>query len=235
MPSRVIGDFFFACSSIAGKKAFGRRFLKKGFIINNAFEQEKFSFNADKRKEIRTSLGIDEKTVIGHVGNMTPPKNHMFLLDVFCEYLKYNSDSVLLLVGTGYLKKEIIKKSNELGFGDRVIMIGLVDNVQDYLSAMDFFVFPSRFEGLGIAFVEAQINGLKCIVSKNVPQEANINGKNNAFLSIKRSPKIWAKKLDELSGRVELPSYTNEFDIHNASLRLEGLYQQVIRNEKESS
>ena len=232
-PSRFIGDCFFACSEKAGTKAFGKTFSKKGFVINNAFEQEKFLYCESKRKEIRSSLGVQGKTVIGHVGNMTPPKNHLFLLDVFKEYLYLDNNSVLLLIGTGYLKEKIVQKSISLNIFDKVIFVGLVDDVHFYLSAMDYFVFPSLFEGLGLAFVEAQVNGLKCLVSDVVPKEANINQTNNILASLRDGPKKWAFQLKKLSGRVSSQISDNGFNIEYACKQLEKLYFEILEYEKE--
>ena len=57
---------------------------------------------------------------------------------------------------------------------EAVILAGNRDNVQDYYQAMDVFVFPSLWEGLGIAVIEAQANGLTCIVSDKVPMEVDM-------------------------------------------------------------
>lgn len=50
-------------------------------------------------------------------------------------------------------------------------MVGSKTNTEDYYQAMDIFVFPSLWEGLGIVAIEAQANGLPCILSENIPDD----------------------------------------------------------------
>lgn len=63
---------------------------------------------------------------------------------------------------------------NKLGIRNKVIFAGTVTNVYDYLQAMDVFVFPPLYEGLGIALIEAQASGLPCLISKNIPSECEV-------------------------------------------------------------
>ena len=64
--------------------------------------------------------------------------------------------------------------AQNLQISDKVIFCGNVQDVESLLCAMDIFVFPSVFEGLGIAAVEAQASGLPVICSDRVPSEAFI-------------------------------------------------------------
>ena len=63
----------------------------------------------------------------------------------------------------------------EFHLQNSVILPGVVSNVNDYLQAMDIFCFPSRFEGLGLSLVEAEANGLPCVISNTIPKEAVVN------------------------------------------------------------
>ena len=234
IPSRFIADAFFACSKKAGIKIFGHKFHKKGTVIYNAIDLNKFQFNQWSRLTVRKSLNIDDKcVVIGHVGNMTPPKNHLFLIDVFCEYLKTNPDSVLLMVGDGYLKRKIIKKASRMSIENKLIFAGVVSNVWDYYSAMDYFVFPSKFEGFGMALVEAQINGLNCLYSNVIPFEADLNPLLNCKKSLKRGFKEWANSLSTLKKRFDQNSSVSfkRFDASEAAPFLMDTYHKIFNNE----
>ena len=68
------------------------------------------------------------------------------------------------------------KEAKRLGVNKRVFIISNKRDVEKYYSAMDAFVFPSLFEGLGIVLIEAQANGLECICSEAIPEEANVGG-----------------------------------------------------------
>lgn len=228
LPSRFIADNFFACSKVAGKSAFGNKFAKKGFVVYNAINLDKFHFNEEIRNELRVKLGIVDKVVVGHVGNMTPPKNHQFIIKVFSEYLKLNNNAVLMLIGEGYLKNDIILQADTLGIKNHIILVGLVNNVYDYLATMDVFLFPSLFEGLGIALVEAQTNGLRCLFSDVVPKEANIYPAENITMSLKADSSKWARALQKLVGRSFQRATNENYNIKFASKKLEILYSEIL-------
>jgi glycosyltransferase involved in cell wall biosynthesis len=140
-------------------------------------------------------LNIKEEKLIGHVGNFVYQKNHDYLIDVFVELLKINSESKLVLVGDGQLKADITKKIFSLGIEDNVIILGKVDNVQKYIQAMDVFVLPSRFEGLPLALIEAQASGVPCFISDNITEEVNISGFVE-FISLEKEVFEWGKIID---------------------------------------
>lgn len=178
-----------ACGQKAGEWLFGK---KEFFILNNGIEIETFKFNKENRDEIRNEFAIkDNETVIGLVAKMDEQKNHLFLINVFYEYQKLNSNSKLMLIGEGPLKSEIENKVQELNIQDKVLFLGRRDDVNKIYSAMDIFVMPSLFEGLSISIVEAQANGLKCYTSTNVDETSNVTGKVQ-FLSLLDGAKKWA-------------------------------------------
>ena len=167
--TRFIADQLFACSEIAGRDRYGKK--ADIIVLRNAIDPEEFQYSADVSHRIRGALGIEGKTVIGHIGRFVKPKNHEYLLDVFQELLKRKPDSVLLLVGDGELRGRIESKANALGIWENVVFTGVRSDVSDLLQAMDILVFPSLYEGLPLTLVEAQAAGLPCVISDRVPQE----------------------------------------------------------------
>lgn len=158
----------FACSEDAGNWMFGGSEFE---IINNAIDTKKYEYSVEKRKKIREILGINNNTlVVGHVGRFSPPKNHTYLLQIF-QRISEKTDAVLLLVGDGTLRLEIETKIKQLHLEQKVILTGVRNDVADLLQAMDVFVLPSKYEGLGIVAIEAQTSGLPCIVSDGVSKE----------------------------------------------------------------
>ncbi|AEE91895.1 Glycosyl transferase group 1 [Tepidanaerobacter acetatoxydans Re1] len=196
IPIKSKADYLLACSNQAGSWLFGKRAITGNNykIVKNAIDVEKYVFNESNRNNIRKSLGIKDKFVVGHVGSFTYPKNHKFLIDIFYQLQIKNRNSVLLLVGDGELRPQIEKQIERLGIKDKVILTGAVSNVNDYLQAMDVFVFPSISEGLGIAAIEAQTAGLPCILSDKIPQEAFVTDSVEE-LSLKADKKIWVEKI----------------------------------------
>ena len=179
-----------ACSQKAADWKFEPKYAKKAHIIKNGIDTDRFRYNPSKRAQMRQELGIDSKFVIGHVGRFTYQKNQEFLLDVFEKLLKTNSSAHLLLVGAGEDFEKIKKIVKGKGLEQSVTLTGSVTNVQDYLQAMDVFVLPSRFEGLGIVAIEAQCAGLPVIASDAVPRDAAIT--DMEFLSLSENTDQWA-------------------------------------------
>jgi len=188
---------YFACSEMAGRWLFGEKILKKGKlqVVPNAVDIDNFKYNDIRNKEIRKELGIEDKIVIGHVGRFTKQKNHEYLIYIFYEIYKLNNNAVLLLIGEGQLENYIKTKVKQLGIEEKVIFMGVKNNVNEYMCVMDAFVFPSLFEGLGIALIEAQVNGLPCFTSADVvPCEANVSD-TLKYISLNDSPKEWANEI----------------------------------------
>lgn len=169
----MLATYKIACSEKAGIWTFGKDYD----IVLNGIDTKKFIFNNDIRNKYRKILGLGENFVIGHVGHMTPIKNHFFLLEIFAKVLKEKSNSRLLLIGDGPLLKDIEKKIDSLHLNDQVLLLGNRDDVNNLYQAMDVFLFPSIKEGYGIAAIEAQVSGLNCIVSEGVPKEVKLSDK----------------------------------------------------------
>lgn len=198
-PIRYQANYFLACSEEAGSWLFGKKILKNEnyFTIKNAVLGEKFFFDSEKRKIVRDRLNIDStEIVIGNVGRATKVKNQLFLLDILVE-LKKVKNAKLLILGDGDLLSEIKEKSKLLGVFDNCIFLGNVKDVDTYYHAMDIFVFPSLWEGLGISVVEAEISGLKCFISQNIPKSVDIGANLLKIINLNQPASIWSKTILE--------------------------------------
>lgn len=187
---------YFACSQLAGKWMFGE---KTPFtVIPNAIDCSKFCFDSEIRNEMRKSLHIEDKFVVGHVGRFTYQKNHGFLIDVFNEIHKINPKAVLLLIGDAVGNMSYYEKAKQkvqqYGLTGCVQFLGMRNDVPLLMQAMDCFVFPSKFEGLGIVGVEAQAAGLPCFFSDTITREVGLTELAH-FVSLKDSSEDWAKKI----------------------------------------
>ena len=208
-----ITDYNFACSSEAGLSVFGKELMDAGKvrIIPNAIDLKRFAYNEEKRNAIRQELGVSNAIVIGHVGSFRYAKNHEFLLNVFAQVCRLlDNDDLnqysmmhgmkikLLMLGRGPLMEEMMKLSDKLHIKDRCIFAGNKSNASDYYQAMDYFCFPSRYEGLPGSVVEAQAAGLQCLVSDTITKEVCVT-ELVSVRSITSQPRDWARKiLDDL-------------------------------------
>lgn len=165
---------FFACGVEAGKWLFGERvFARKGIVIRNGIETEAYRWDSAKRAEIRSQYGLEDAFVIGHTGTLNQVKNQGFLIRMMPDLLKIRPNTVLMLVGgnegNGLAQLQAI--TNELHVERHVIFTGAVLNVRDYLNAFDVFAFPSLREGTPLSLLEAQANGLPCVISDSIPDD----------------------------------------------------------------
>ena len=122
--SKVFATDYMCCSELAGRWLFGNKEYDKGnvYLLNNAIDLDKFKYDEKIRSEKRKKLNISDDTlVIGHVGRFVEQKNHRFLIDIFNEIHKQNSNSILLLAGQGPLMEEIKSKVESLGLEKFVI------------------------------------------------------------------------------------------------------------------
>ncbi len=122
-------------------------------------------------------MSLGNNLVIGHVGIFNKVKNYQFLLEVFREVACRNSRARLLLVGGGWLEKEIRMQVKQYGLEQKVIFTGYTGRVSEYLCAMDMFVLPSLYEGMPLSAIEAQTSGLPCVISDWVPPEVVLTEK----------------------------------------------------------
>lgn len=154
-----------ACSREAALWLFPKRKVDQVEIIHNGIYVKNFFFNENKREKYRNEFCLCDKFVIGFTGRLSNQKNLFYLLDIFSEYHKTDPDSVLVITGEGELETELRQYALSLGVTNAMVFTGYSNDIQGILSSLDCFVMPSLFEGLCISLVEAQCNGLPCIVS----------------------------------------------------------------------
>lgn len=183
----------FACSMLAANYMFTEETVKSGKvkIIPNGIDTSKFAYNESVRNQVRSELGLNDKFIVGNVARFMPQKNHTFLIEVFEKVAEKNDKAVLLLIGQGELMNNIKALVAKKGLSEKVIFLGQRNDVDKLYQAMDAFVLTSFHEGFGIVTIEAQSSGLPCIVSDNIPEEANVT-KTMLRLPLSCSSKKWA-------------------------------------------
>ena len=179
-------------------------------------------------EKTRKELGFSDEFIVGHIGRFSYQKNHEYLLRVFAEVLKLKKNAILLLLGDGELREEKERKISELSLNEHVVLAGDRKDANRILNAMDCFVFPSHFEGLGIVAIEAQCNGLPCFINEIFPTELDINS-NLHRLSLQSGPDVWAKEIVENAKRIPADEAVENvrragYDIKQIAKKLESFY-----------
>jgi len=189
------------CSSAAAAALFGPNWRsdKRFGVLLYGMDFSGFELPETARADRRKEFGIRPETpVVGHVGRFTPEKNHRFLIQVAAEVIRAMPEARFLLVGDGALRSQIEQDIRRAGLDEQIILTGMRSDVPSLLAAMDAYVFPSEFEGLGLSLVEAQAAGLRCVVSDVVPREADVLPARVRRLPLRAGVGAWAAAVREL-------------------------------------
>lgn len=232
--SKVYANKYMCCSELAGRWLFGDKEYDKGtvYLLNNAIDLNKYKYDEKIRKAKRKELGIEDSTfVIGHIGRFVEQKNHRFLIDIFYEIKKKNSDSILLLAGHGPLMDEMKEKVHILGIQDSVMFLGQRKDVNELYQVFDLFLLPSLYEGLPVVGVEAQASGNLCYLSDDMTKETKVLD-STKFMSLSNSAEEWAniilkdaKRYHKHDTKEEVSKYG--FNIEEEAKKLENYYESL--------
>jgi len=229
IPNKIFATHWLACGVAAARNGWGEQSVANGkvTILPNAIDPERFKFDENARKVVRAQYGIaEDELVVGHVGRFFPEKNHQFIIELFALLKKKKENAKLLLVGDGPLQEKIKNLVQEKCLEDFVIFAGLQKDTVPYYCAMDVLLLPSVREAFPMTLVEAQYNGLQCIVSDAVPKEVSITS-NVKALPINET-QLWVAELAKHQTRnthASVNIMNDSFDIRNSYKLLESLYQ----------
>jgi len=233
---KVFATDYICCSELAGRWLFGNKTYNQGkvYLLNNAIDIEKFSYNKEIGNQMRKELNIEKETlVIGHIGRFVKQKNHEFLIKIFYEIHKQQKNSVLLLIGQGPLQYKIKSQVKLLGIEESVKFLGQRNDANFLYQAMDIFILPSLYEGLPVVGVEGQAAGLLCLLSTDMTQETKIL-KSTIFISLNKDEKEWADIAIKQFSKFERQEKNNElehsrFNITKESENLIKIYDNIIK------
>lgn len=236
MPSRVVTQLFsklnwnsclnlatdkWACSKVAGDFLYG---CNDYVIVPNMVDPGKVSFSIEKRAAIRSRYGIENALVIGSIGRLEDQKNYQFLIKVLKNLTDRGVDSVLLLVGEGSKRSELELLAKSANVNNRVIFAGSQSDVQGFYSSFDIAAYPSLYEGLSLAIIEAQYNGLPCILSNTISPETIISNRVDVLPT--DNPDKWVESALRLNRNEQclIAPKATVFDIRGIRTRAEELF-----------
>jgi glycosyltransferase involved in cell wall biosynthesis len=217
----------YACGIDAAKWMWGKKKYNDGkvSIMTNAIKADSFIYSEKERTLVRAELGIENKFVIGNVARFSYQKNHDLLIRVFKKVLEIREDAILLLIGRGELYSEIVELTKEMKLTDKIIFLGVRNDVHRLLNAMDLFMLPSRYEGLPVTLVEVQANGLAALVSDSVTDEVKL-ADNVKYMSLSAGEEQWAQNCCLLdTKRLENAIKGSNYDLEFASSNMKRNYE----------
>ena len=233
--TRYIADWFFGCSMQAIIDRYGKKIAlsNRAQVLNNAIDAKAYVYNEEVRREVRDELNLPNNLlVIGTIGRLTRQKNPTMILKIIKDLKEKGKEFRFIWVGVGELQENIDNEIKKKGLQSEVMMLGLRNDVPRILQAMDVFIFPSIWEGLGIVAVEAQAAGLPTLCSDKVPSEAKVTNLCK-FISID-STEPWIEEIEKETGRIRIVTtediISNKFDICNQSSWLQNFYANIFCN-----
>lgn len=222
---------YFSCSHLAGDYLFGK---DNYYLIPNAIDIDKYSYDQQKRKLLREEEHCEKKLVVTTVGRFTRQKNPMFIVDIVDELSKMGIEFAFWWFGNGELEPEVHKYAGEKGVDKYIKFWGANPKVMDYYSAADVFILPSLYEGLPVVGIEAQVAALPVLLADTITTETQISD-SVRFLPI-TDAKLWAENIAELRNcnRETIVKSLNlsEYKIENQAKKLKNLYSDLLRKYK---
>lgn len=224
-----------ACGEEAAKWLFKEK-ANEAIIVPNGIDLKRYKYDENIRKKIREELHIDENTIVcGHIGRFSKQKNHKFLIEIFKEYQNINSNSRLILVGDGQLRKQIEKQIKKQKLQESVMLLGKRKDSENLYQAFDLLLFPSLFEGMSLVTLEAQAEGLPILCSDTIDRKTDIT-KTIEFISLKEPAKHWAEKIENMDKsrnikNNEILSLT-DYNISILSRKMEDKYIELCEGKK---
>ncbi len=209
------------------------RVIYRGRNLNNYTKQDSI------RTPLKRDLNIEDKIIFLNVARLDPGKGQMDLIIAFKEVADKYTNTILIIVGEGRFYNELAEQINNLKLNDKVLLLGYREDIPELLSIADYFVFPSYFEGLPGALIEAIISKTPTIVS-DIPENIECLAKDGALVFEPGNIQELSSKMEEALNmnnwqlKIEASyNYAKEnFDIAKVSLKYEKFYQEIINDSK---
>jgi glycosyltransferase involved in cell wall biosynthesis len=154
------------------------------------------------RAGLRSNLGLSaEAKILLFPARLVPEKNPVFAVDVIAELRKRQPDAVLVFAGTGALEAAVRERSRVLQQEDALRMMGWRDDIPEIMAASDWFILPhpeDPMEGFGVAVVEAQLAGLRMLLSRGVSDTPLLPTAKYRMLPLAAGAAAWAKAAMDL-------------------------------------
>lgn len=229
-------DANLACSNNSLKWMFKEKYItdKPSYVLFNGIKINNFSYDITERQNAREDLGLTKEYVVGTVGRFVPQKNPYFILETIKELTILDKNIAFIWVGDGPLFDKIKLTAQEKHLDSYIHFVGATKNTRKFYLAMDCFILPSVYEGLGIVNIEAQAIGLPCVVSNKVPIEAKVTDLIE-FIPLEISARDWAKRIISKKSIVRVDNTkvvrSMGYDRYDTAQKLYCIYQDLLEGE----
>jgi glycosyltransferase involved in cell wall biosynthesis len=157
---------------------------------------------AADRTKFRRQWDLPENALILLFGGrLVPEKNPVFAVDVLANLRCIEQRAVAVFAGAGSQEPDILERARELGVENSVRLLGWRNDMPEIMSCSDWFILPHPehpVEGFGVAIVEAQLAGLRMLLSRGILDDPLLPTASYRRLALSDEPKMWAKAAMEL-------------------------------------
>ncbi len=165
----------------------------------------RFQMPTADRPALRRSLGLPEDALILlFAGRMTPEKNPVFAVDVLAALRAIEPRAVGVFAGAGSLEQAVAARARHHGIEGAVHLLGWRNDAPEIMGGSDWFVLPHPecpMEGFGLAVVEAQLAGLRLLLSRGIADDPLLPTAVFGRLPLAADPEVWARAAMELLQR----------------------------------
>lgn len=224
-------DALLACSAVAARWLYSAA-ADRAILVPNGIDVSSHAFDPVVRERVRAELNVGADIVVGCVGRFSKQKNQAFLVEVLRELLAGDISARVLFLGDGTELEATRRAFKAAGLGDRVLFLGSVRNVVDYMQAMDVLAMPSLFEGLPLTAVEGQAAGLPVLMSDRITDEVCLTDLAIRLPISDSAPVTWAERIASIT-RKDTRGMTNlgavgPFDVRNTAMKMQVIYTDLV-------
>lgn len=231
----ISGGVFFGTSQQSFKEIKQEYNPKQIEYVPNGIDFKKIQATKYSR-EFLNSIGISpDSFVVGHVGRFNKVKNHEKIIRVFNKIKSINHSAVLLLIGSDEdnRKKTIQEMVESEGLSKSVFFLDARNDARSIMNCFDVFLFPSFSECMPLAIIEAQVLGIKCVVSDALPNDVVCN-RNCIIVNLDSSDDVWAQICLSNDYVNNNPRSLEFFDINKVIDSVEDIYMRMADNSNEN-
>ncbi len=122
-------------------------------VIYNGIDTGKYDMNTEKKLYKKN----DSEIILGNMGRLVRQKGQKYLIDIASELKTRNIRFKILIGGSGPLRQELVSYAEKRKVSDKIIFLGFIDNVVEFMNSIDIFLLTSLWEGFGYVIAEAMI------------------------------------------------------------------------------
>jgi len=206
-------------------------------LIHNGIDLHRFDPSSAQRGA-REKWGIKESAfVVGNVGRLSREKGQTYLLEAMKDIIKTHPEAIVIIVGDGLLKEELIFWTKNNGLKDYVIFTGNQDNTVPLYAMMDAFILPSLTEGIPLTLLEAMAMGKPVVATPvgGVPEiiKDSVNGvlvkpKDSHALAVALSGLIENPELRNMLSQTARKTVQEDFSVETMCEKYVRLYDRVL-------